>query len=105
MRWHRRFATRSGLVALYPRHFRWEWRQGKGRGPVYLGARLGYLPRSRLPVSNWSLSVTRLATFPDVLKPVRLAVGLLALAACAPTVRPEPRSEERRVGKEWRRRG
>jgi ABC-type branched-subunit amino acid transport system substrate-binding protein len=31
-----------------------------------------------------------LATFPDVLKPVRLAVGLLALAACAPTVRPEP---------------
>jgi branched-chain amino acid transport system substrate-binding protein len=34
--------------------------------------------------------VTRLATFPDVLKPVRLAVGLLALAACAPTVRPEP---------------
>lgn len=34
--------------------------------------------------------MTRLATFPDVLKPVRLAVGLLALAACAPTVRPEP---------------
>jgi branched-chain amino acid transport system substrate-binding protein len=34
--------------------------------------------------------VTRLATFPDVLKPVRLAVGLLVLAACAPTVRPEP---------------
>ena len=35
--------------------------------------------------------MTRLATFPDVLlKPVRLMAGLLALAACAPTVRPEP---------------
>ncbi|UEM21068.1 penicillin-binding protein activator [Skermanella mucosa] len=34
--------------------------------------------------------MTRLATFPDILKPVWLAAGLLALAACAPTVRPEP---------------
>lgn len=34
--------------------------------------------------------MTRLATFPDILKPVWLAAGLLALAACAPTVGPEP---------------